>query len=108
MMTRIAMTVAVVSLFAAAPAFAQGETPAPKEQKAVKAAKGSPQTHHCYKDGKLLADVTKKKCAGEGGKWDKDSAHAAKAEPAKAEPAKADAPNPEASPAPAAEPGKAL
>ena len=92
MMKRIALSLAAVFLLAAAPAFAQGEAPAPKEQKAVKSKSGTPQTHHCYKEGKLLAEKTRKQCASEGGKWDKDSAHATKAAPAKAEPAEADAP----------------
>lgn len=40
---------------------------------------GTPQNHHCVKDGATVPDKTKKECAKEGGKWEKD-APAAKTE----------------------------
>ena len=40
---------------------------------------GTPQNHHCVKDGNTVPDKTKKECTKEGGKWEKD-AHAAKAD----------------------------
>jgi len=54
---------------------------------------GTPQNHHCMKDGAELAGKTKKECKKEGGKWDKTSdatptptPDAAKAEPTKGDP----------------------
>ncbi len=84
MIKRIVMSLAAVSFLAAAPAFAQTEAPAPKEQATTKP-KAPPQTHHCHKDGKLMADKTHKQCLSAGGKWLKD-AGAAKPESMKAEP----------------------
>jgi hypothetical protein len=98
MLKRIALLLACATLLAAGPALAQTATPAPAPEKPEKAAKpkaqGTPQTHHCYKDGKLFADMTHKHCTVEGGIWKKDvevKAEAAKAEP-KAEPKAAAAP----------------
>jgi len=50
---------------------------------------GTPQNHHCMKDGAELAGKTKKECKKDGGTWDKIEGDAAKADPA----AKAAAPN---------------
>jgi hypothetical protein len=49
---------------------------------------GTPQNHHCMKDGAELAGKTRKECAKEGGKWVKMPAAAkGAAEPApKADP----------------------
>jgi hypothetical protein len=45
---------------------------------------GTPQNHHCVKDGATLEGKTKKDCKKEGGKWEKDAAsEAAKAPEAK-------------------------
>ena len=46
----------------------------------VHAKGGTPQTHHCVKDGSPMPDKTRKQCAKEGGKWEKDVAPAAAAE----------------------------
>ncbi len=35
---------------------------------------GTPQNHHCVKDGATLEGKTKKDCKKEGGKWEKDAA----------------------------------
>jgi|tagenome__1003787_1003787.scaffolds.fasta_scaffold20518077_1 hypothetical protein len=35
---------------------------------------GTPQNHHCMKEGSELAGKTKKECKKEGGKWEKMSA----------------------------------
>jgi hypothetical protein len=98
---RIALLLACATLLAAGPALAQTATPAPeKTEKAAKPkGQGTPQTHHCYKDGKLFADMTHKHCTVEGGIWKKDvDAKAEAAKPAsKAEP-KAE-PKAEAAPA---------
>ncbi|MDB4981291.1 MAG: hypothetical protein JWM82_2043 [Myxococcales bacterium] len=57
---------------------------------------GTPQNHHCMKDGAELAGKTKKDCKKEGGKWDKIAADAAKpaadGKAADAKPADAKAP----------------
>ena len=42
-------------------------------------AKGTPQNHHCEKDGATVADKTRKECTKEGGKWQKDAPTAAPA-----------------------------
>jgi len=34
---------------------------------------GTPQNHHCVKDGNTVPDKTKKECTKEGGKWEKDA-----------------------------------
>lgn len=34
---------------------------------------GTPQNHHCAKDGNTVPDKTKKECLKEGGKWEKDA-----------------------------------
>ena len=38
------------------------------------AKEGTPQNHHCMKDGTEMADKTKKECKKEGGKWEKTAA----------------------------------
>ncbi len=50
---------------------------------------GTPQNHHCMKDGAELAGKTKKQCKKEGGTWDKLPAASTKADAPKhdAEPA---------------------
>jgi hypothetical protein len=64
----ITTSIAVVALmFSAAPVFAAG--------------KGTPQNHHCMKDGSELAGKTRKQCKKEGGTWEKN-APAAAAKPA--------------------------
>lgn len=35
---------------------------------------GTPQNHHCVKDGATLEGKTKKDCKKDGGKWEKDAA----------------------------------
>ena len=35
---------------------------------------GTPQNHHCMKDGAEVAGKTKKDCIKDGGKWEKDAA----------------------------------
>jgi hypothetical protein len=78
--------VALFALAVAAPAFAGG----------------SPQTHHCEKDGKEVK-MTHKECTKAGGTWAKGAPAgegAAKDAPAKDAPAK-DAPAPTPAPAPA-------
>jgi len=63
----------------------RGETPqteAPARNEATTKAKASPQTHHCFKDSKLMADKTHKGCTAAAGKWQKDVGPAAKADPA--------------------------
>jgi hypothetical protein len=57
---------------------------------------GTPQNHHCMKDGSELTGKTRRQCKKEGGTWDKDAAKPAPAAPPAA-PAK-----PEAKPAPKA------
>jgi hypothetical protein len=55
---------------------------------------GSPQNHHCMKEGSELAGKTKKECKKEGGKWEKMSTGGADKASAKAPapaPAKSDA-----------------
>ena len=42
---------------------------------------GTPQNHHCMKDGAAMPDKTKKECKKAGGTWEKD-APAAKADDA--------------------------
>jgi hypothetical protein len=106
MLNRIALSLAAAALLAASPSLAQTapatarpETvppvaalpeavpPAPSVQKAQKVEKhkghGTPQTHHCVKDGKLLAGVPHKKCTAAGGAWQKAEAkpEAPRAEP---------------------------
>ena len=39
---------------------------------------GTPQNHHCMKDGTELAGKTRKECKKDGGKWDKMPGDAAK------------------------------
>jgi len=39
---------------------------------------GTPQNHHCMKDGAELAGKTRKECKKDGGKWDKMPGDAAK------------------------------
>ena len=96
MSNRIAAALACAALLFAAPAFAQTSPPAEKQEKAEKPKGHAPaQTHHCYKDGKLMADLTHKKCTAAGGQWKKDV-------PAKDEAAKpAPSAEPKAEPAPA-------
>jgi len=96
MTKRIAMSVACLTILAASPAMAQTAAPA-KEEQAKPKGQGTPQTHHCYKDGKLMADLTHKKCTAQGGEWKKDvgTKEAPKASPPsapKGEPAPAPAP----------------
>jgi hypothetical protein len=57
---------------------------------------GTPQNHHCMKDGAELAGKTRRQCKKEGGTWDKLPAAARPA------PAPADAAKPEPKPAPKA------
>ena len=33
---------------------------------------GTPQNHHCVKDGTVLPGKTRKECKKEGGSWEKD------------------------------------
>jgi hypothetical protein len=49
---------------------------------------GTPQTHHCVKDGAALPDKTKKECKTAGGTWakDADAAKPAVDKPATAKP----------------------
>ena len=71
--TRIALTIALGFSLLALPAFAGG----------------TPQNHHCEKDGATIAGKTHKQCTKEGGKWVKNAAPAAAAPaPAAAPPAK--------------------
>jgi hypothetical protein len=94
MTKRIVTLLSALSFLAAAPALAQ-TAPAPTTAPAPKAekpkGKPTPQTHHCYKDGTLVADKTHKQCTAAGGEWkkDKDAAKgaAAKAPAADAAPA---------------------
>lgn len=44
---------------------------------------GTPQNHHCVKDGAPMPDKTKKQCKQEGGKWEKDADAAKPADGAK-------------------------
>lgn len=53
---------------------------------------GTPQNHHCMKDGAEQAGKTHKQCTKDGGKWEKMAgapADKAAPPPAKAEPAPA-------------------
>jgi len=50
---------------------------------------GTPQNHHCMKDGAELTGKTKKECKKEGGTWDKlPAGEGAAAAPADADKAK--------------------
>ncbi|HVP68464.1 MAG TPA: hypothetical protein VMT17_14510 [Anaeromyxobacteraceae bacterium] len=72
MTKRIALSALFLSiLLAAPPAMAQAPAPAPSAQAKPKG-QGTPQTHHCYVEGKLQADLTHKKCTAQGGTWKKD------------------------------------
>ncbi len=51
----------------ATPAFAKG---------------GTPQNHHCWKDGASQPTLTHKQCTAAGGEWKKDAAAGAAAAPA--------------------------
>ena len=42
-------------------------------------AAGTPQNHHCEKDGATVAGKTHKQCTKDGGKWVKNAAPAAAA-----------------------------
>jgi len=65
---------------APAPAKESKEEKRAKQEKAEKHAKhekakghGTPQTHHCVKDGKVAPDLTNKKCVAAGGVWQRDA-----------------------------------
>lgn len=47
---------------------------APMFASSAQAKGGTPQNHHCVKDGSPLPDKTRKQCLKEGGKWEKDAA----------------------------------
>lgn len=56
---------------------------------AASAKGGTPQNHHCMKDGAEVTGKTKKECKKEGGTWDKlPAAEGAAAAPAEADKAK--------------------
>lgn len=54
---------------------------------------GTPQNHHCVKDGADVPGKTHKECTKDGGKWEKDAPKAAADAPKTDAPAKA-APTP--------------
>jgi hypothetical protein len=86
------ISASALTLVLAAPALAKG---GPKG--------GTPQNHHCMKDGAEMAGKTHKQCTKEGGTWEKLAGDAPKA-PAPAPKADAPAPAPKAdAPAKAAE-----
>jgi hypothetical protein len=73
MMKRIAMSLAAAALLAAAPALAAENAPKAQPRSMTKGkGTGTPQTHHCYKEGRLYTEKTHKQCTAEGGKWVKD------------------------------------
>ena len=75
-----AAAVVALSLLCLVPTARAADKSAPKA--------GTPQTHHCYIDGKLQEGKTHKQCSAAGGAWKKDVDNAAKTEPAaKPEPA---------------------
>jgi hypothetical protein len=43
---------------------------------------GTPQNHHCVKDGATLDGKTRKECKKDGGKWQKDADDGAATKPA--------------------------
>ena len=47
---------------------------APMFVSSAQAKGGTPQNHHCVKDGSPVPDKTRKQCVKEGGKWEKDTA----------------------------------
>jgi hypothetical protein len=70
---------------------------------AVFAKGGTPQNHHCMKDGAELTGKTRKECKKEGGKWEKMSG-AEKGAADKADKGAADKAPAEKAPAPATPP----
>jgi hypothetical protein len=55
---------------------------------------GTPQNHHCMKDGAELTGKTHKQCTKEGGKWEKLPAEAGKGDAAKTGDKSGDQPTP--------------
>lgn len=77
MKTTVTALLLALSCAVAAPAFAKGKGDG----------KGTPQNHHCMKDGAEVVGKTKKECTKDGGKWEKNAAPAAAAPAPAAAPA---------------------